>query len=65
MGRAALVETMGAALRFDAEGDPEAATMQELLATLSPEEFVAKVTGLDATHPLYADIVAVVEARKA
>ncbi|HEY3409427.1 MAG TPA: mannitol-1-phosphate 5-dehydrogenase [Propionicimonas sp.] len=65
MGRAALVEAMGAGLRFDAADDPEAVELQQLLATASAAEVVDKVTGLDPDHPLYADVLAVVEARQA
>jgi mannitol-1-phosphate 5-dehydrogenase len=65
MGRAALVEAMGAGLRFDAADDPEAVELQQLLGTASAEEVVEKVTGLGTDHPLYADVLAVVEARQA
>ncbi|HBX81288.1 MAG: mannitol-1-phosphate 5-dehydrogenase [Propionibacteriaceae bacterium] len=62
MGRAALVETVGAALLFNAQGDPEAAGMQEMLLAMSADEFVSTVTGLEPAHPLYGDIVSVVQA---
>ncbi|HEX5334451.1 MAG TPA: mannitol-1-phosphate 5-dehydrogenase [Propionicimonas sp.] len=65
MGRAALVEAMGAGLRFDAADDPEAVELQLLLGTASAAEVVEKVTGLRPDHPLYADVLAVVEARQA
>ena len=57
---AALVRTMGAALHFDVAEDPESQELKGLLASLSPAEFVAKVTGLDVDHPLYAPVLAVV-----
>ncbi len=60
----ALLDTMGAALRFDVEDDPEAAELQYLLKDLSAAEFVAKVTGLDSEHPLYAGVLSRVEARQ-
>jgi len=65
MGRAALLEAMGAGLRFDAADDPEAVELQQLLGTASAAEVVEKVTGLGTDHPLYADVLAVVEARQA
>lgn len=64
MGRGALLEAIGAGLRFDPPDDPEAVELQSLLATASATEVVATVTGLPADHPLYADVVAVVEARQ-
>jgi len=65
MPRDALLSAIGAGLMFDAEGDPEAAEVQSLLATETAEGFVDKVTGLTPDHPLYADVVKVVAARQA
>jgi mannitol-1-phosphate 5-dehydrogenase len=65
LGREALVEAMGAGLRFDAADDPEAVELQQLLGTLPAAEVVEKVTGLGTDHPLYADVLAVVEAHQA
>jgi len=65
MGRDALLEAIGAGLRFDAPDDPEAVELQSLLATASAAEVVDTVTGLPADHPLYADVLAVVQARQA
>jgi mannitol-1-phosphate 5-dehydrogenase len=65
LGRAALVDAMGAGLRFDAADDPEAVELQQLLAGASAAEVVEKVTGLTPDHPLYADVLTVVEARQA
>ena len=65
MGRDALLEAIGAGLRFDAPDDPEAVELQALLATASAAEVVGTVTGLPADHPLYADVLAVVKARQA
>jgi mannitol-1-phosphate 5-dehydrogenase len=65
MGRAALMDAVGAGLRFDTPDDPEAVELQQLLGALGAEELVEKVTGLDPAHPLYADVLAVVEARQA
>ena len=65
MGRDALLEAIGAGLRFDAPDDPEAVELQSLLATASAAEVVDTVTGLPADHPLYADVLAVVQDRLA
>ncbi|PKQ23168.1 MAG: mannitol-1-phosphate 5-dehydrogenase [Actinobacteria bacterium HGW-Actinobacteria-5] len=65
MGRDALLEAIGAGLRFDAPDDPEAVELQSLLATASAAEVVDTVTGLPADHPLYADVLAVVQDRQA
>ncbi|ROS28751.1 mannitol-1-phosphate 5-dehydrogenase [Rathayibacter sp. PhB127] len=55
-----LLTAIGAALRFDVPEDPQSVELKEKLAALSPEEFVAEVTGLGADHPLFAQVVAVV-----
>ena len=60
----ALVRTMGVALRFDVPEDPQSVELQQLLGSVSPEEFVAQVTGLDVSHPLYSDVVEVVGAHQ-
>lgn len=65
MGRDALLQAIGAGLRFDTQDDPEAVELQSLLATATPAEVVDTVTGLPTDHPLYEDVVAVVEARQA
>jgi len=61
----ALVRTMGVALRFDVPEDPQSVEMKQLLSSLTAEEFVTQVTGLDAAHPLYIDVVTVVQAHQA
>ncbi len=53
-----LVSALGALFRFDVASDAESVSMRELQRTLTPQEFVQQVTGLDASHPLFADIVA-------
>jgi mannitol-1-phosphate 5-dehydrogenase len=59
----ALVDTMGAALRFDVPEDPQSVEMLGLLASLSPHGFVLQVTGLEPAHPLFPAVLAAVEAR--
>jgi len=61
----ALVRTMGVALTFDVPEDPQSVELQHLLSSVTAEEFVAQVTGLEVAHPLYSDVVAVVRAHQA
>jgi mannitol-1-phosphate 5-dehydrogenase len=58
-----LVEAVGVALRFDVQEDPESVEMQQLLTRLTPAEFVERVTGLPADHPLVPALMGVVAAR--
>ena len=60
----ALVRTMGIALRFDVPEDPQSVELQQLLTTLPAESFVAQVSGLEETHPLFADVVEVVRSHQ-
>jgi len=60
----ALVRTMGVALRFDVPEDPQSVKLQQLLTTLPAESFVAQVSGLEETHPLFADVVEVVRSHQ-
>ena len=62
MPSVALQSAMLAAMKFDVADDPEALQVGETLATQSAEQAATTLTGLDATHPLYSDIVAVVTA---
>jgi mannitol-1-phosphate 5-dehydrogenase len=64
LGSAALVRTMGAALRFDVPDDPQSVEMNALLTALNARDFVLQVTGLEAEHPLFAALVEVVEAHR-
>jgi mannitol-1-phosphate 5-dehydrogenase len=52
----ALLEAMGAALRFSDPEDTEAAEMAGILAANSSEEATAKITGLAADHPLFGSV---------
>ena len=61
----ALVRTIGVALTFDVPEDPQSVELQQLLSSVTAEEFVAQVTGLEVAHPLYSDVVAVVRAHQA
>ncbi|SDY44944.1 mannitol-1-phosphate 5-dehydrogenase [Herbiconiux ginsengi] len=57
---AALLRAVGAALRFDAPSDPQSAELATLLDTLTPEQFVEQVSGIEPAHPLYPGLVATV-----
>jgi mannitol-1-phosphate 5-dehydrogenase len=57
----ALLGAIGAALRFDLPEDAQSVELRELLATASAADVTSRLTGLDASHPLYAHIVRVVE----
>lgn len=61
----ALVRAFGTALAFDAPGDDEAQELQRLLASLSPQDVVARVTELPDDHPLVPQLVDVVTAAQA
>jgi mannitol-1-phosphate 5-dehydrogenase len=60
----ALVRAMGASLHFDVPDDPQSIEMRQLLGSLSPHDFVLKVTELEPAHPLFAAVVAAVERAK-
>jgi mannitol-1-phosphate 5-dehydrogenase len=65
MGHAALLDAIGAGLRFDPADDPEAVELQQLLGSTSAPDVVGKVTGIPSDHPLYPGLLAAVEARQA
>ena len=56
-----LLATVEAALAFDVPDDPDSVELQQLLTTLPPAEAAERITGLAPGHPLYDDVVAVVE----
>lgn len=63
----ALVEVISAALQFvDVADDPESVELGEKLSSLTPEAFVADVTGVEPGHPLHAALVSrVADAQRA
>ena len=65
LGVDALVAAVGAALRFDDAEDAQSVDLQRLLREQGAAEFTANVTGLEAAHPLFPRIEAVVAARQA
>ncbi len=63
LSHTALVDAIGQALRFDVSDDEQSVEMHQLLDDLTAPAFVEHVTGLSDEHPLFAELVAVVEAR--
>ena len=61
----ALLGAMAAALRFNDPADAEAVELGQILASSSPEEATARITGLEPTHPLFPAVCALVTEAKA
>ena len=57
-----LLATVEAALSFDVPEDPESVELQQLLRTLTAAEATERITGLQPADPLYADVLAVLDA---
>ncbi len=60
----ALVAAMAAALEFADPADEQAVELQARLRAEDAETFTASVTGLDADHPLFAQVAEIVRARQ-
>jgi mannitol-1-phosphate 5-dehydrogenase len=60
----ALLALIESALRFVSDSDPEAQRLQLLLATLSAEEFVAQVCGLNHADALFKPLTDLVHLHK-
>jgi mannitol-1-phosphate 5-dehydrogenase len=60
----ALLEAIGAALRFDDAADAQSQELGELLRGSSAAEVVTSVTALDPSHPLFALLLPVFEAAR-
>ena len=60
----ALVAAMGAALAFDVPSDEQSVEMQRRLREEDAAAFTTSVTGLEADHPLFPAVEAVVRARQ-
>jgi mannitol-1-phosphate 5-dehydrogenase len=61
----ALVAAMGAALAFDDAEDAQSVELQRMLREQDAASFTTAVTGLEAPHPLFARVQALVQARQA
>ncbi|ALV46840.1 mannitol-1-phosphate 5-dehydrogenase [Arthrobacter alpinus] len=60
----ALLEAIGAALRFDDASDAEAVELAEIIAANTADESTARVTGLAPEHPLFSAVSTLIGARK-
>jgi mannitol-1-phosphate 5-dehydrogenase len=60
----ALLAAMGAALEFDVADDEQSVELQRRLREQDADAFTAEVTGLDADHPLYPRVRALVAQRQ-
>ena len=56
-----LLATVDAALLRRARGPGKCASCKQLLRTLTPEEATERITGLAPEHPLYPEVLAVLE----
>lgn len=56
----ALLNAVGAALQFDVPEDEQSVELKQLLSSLTAEEFVAQVCGVEPGHPLHQSLVATV-----
>jgi mannitol-1-phosphate 5-dehydrogenase len=62
----ALLDAMGAALRFDVPDDEQSVELQAMLASdASDEELATQITGLEARHPLIPPLTARIAAARA
>jgi mannitol-1-phosphate 5-dehydrogenase len=61
----ALVSAMGAALAFDDPEDAQSVDLQRILREQDAASVTSSVTGLEAGHPLFARVEAVIAARQA
>ncbi len=61
----ALLGAIAAALRFTDPADAEAAELAQILASSSPADATARITGLAQEHPLFAAVSTLVEERQA
>ena len=65
LGASALVSAIAAALWFEDAADEQAIELQQMLAALDADTFTERVTGLEASHPLFADVRTAVAERQA
>ena len=61
----ALLGAIAAALRFNDPADAEATELAEILASSSPADATARITGLSPEHPLFEAVSTLVEERQA
>jgi mannitol-1-phosphate 5-dehydrogenase len=63
MGRRALLGAIEAALAFDVPEDAESVELQAILKREEPDGAVTVITGIEAAHPLFADLLPLFQAR--
>ncbi|MGO4585349.1 mannitol-1-phosphate 5-dehydrogenase [Arthrobacter sp. 2RAF6] len=61
----ALLDAMSAALRFDDGADDEAVELARMLAEMDAAEAVERITDLPPSHPLFPQVLKLIEDRKA
>jgi mannitol-1-phosphate 5-dehydrogenase len=61
----ALLDAISAALRFDDGADDEAVELARMLSEMDAAEAVERITELPPSHPLFPQVLKLVEARKA
>lgn len=57
----ALLDAIGAALRFDVPGDEQSVELRAILAAKPAEDVTREIYGIEEAHPLFGDLVAVTE----
>ena len=61
----ALLDAMSAALRFDDGADDEAVELARMLSEMDAAEAVERITELPPSHPLFPQVLKLIEDRKA
>lgn len=61
----ALLDAMSAALRFDDGADDEAVELARMLSEMDAAEAVERITDLPPSHPLFPQVLKLIEERKA
>jgi mannitol-1-phosphate 5-dehydrogenase len=56
----ALLQAIGAALRFEVPDDDQSVALRRMLAERSADALAQEICGLDPSHPLFAEVVKVV-----
>ena len=64
-GVTAILGAIAAALRFTDPADAEATDLAGILASSSPADATARITGLEPEHPLFNAVATLVEERQA
>ncbi|GAA1688950.1 mannitol-1-phosphate 5-dehydrogenase [Microbacterium sediminicola] len=64
MSVSGLLAAVDAALDFVDEADPQSVELQEILRDLDASAAVTRITGLEAQHPLFVDVLAVISSHQ-